>query len=191
MEDWVRLFEVMVDTLVVHCLDWVLYTRQIYPNQTVCSFSVIFGGPEGTSHIANIFANICDVANICKDICDVRCPFMATIVICLPDGDQGQNKKVKIKRLYLGKSKARVLHKEMCAQSLQKPTNCGWDKRRNKTVLHKDNGNVSLILAIGHSFNICTANIDVAFTILDTGHFHMFVQWMSTLYIDIGYWTFS
>ena len=34
-----------------------------------------YGGPEGTSHIANTFANICDVANIFANIfaniCDV------------------------------------------------------------------------------------------------------------------------
>ena len=37
--------------------------------------SYYYGGPEGTSHIANIFANICDVANIFANIfaniCDV------------------------------------------------------------------------------------------------------------------------
>ena len=30
--------------------------------------SSLYGGPEGTSHIANIFANICDVANIFANI---------------------------------------------------------------------------------------------------------------------------
>ena len=41
----------------------------------------------------------------------------------------------------------------------------------------------------------CTSMLDIGHLlvqwILDTGHYCRFVQWMYTLYIDIGHWTFT
>ena len=54
----------------------------------------------------------------------------------------------------------------------------GGENTRNQ----HDDSKVTLILDIGHSHNyVSTANIDVAFKILDSEHSHRFLQWMSTL----------
>ena len=70
-----------------------------------------------------------------------------------------------------------------------------FENRHNGLLCLTANVNVSFsILDIEHSLIVCTENTNGAFSILDTGHSRRFLQWMSTmstLYIDIGYWTLA